>query len=493
MPKSEILESESGTEVPIRADSCQGVEVQHLRSYGLGIDCHSRFLAICVHVRNNHRILRYSCEADTDWDSLVAAKEWVLNTIRTYSDPVPDLKKPLHYVIEATSTYHMPVLLAWGGIPSVINPMLAGATKRKTDDLDAERLSFHDLTGVWPESYVPSKDLQELRVLIAERKHYSKLATQCSNRINNIIVRFGITVGRGTSVTKNFDVRAIVEDLASDSPASYQDLCPDPLPDEIKALIQQEYLLYDTYVAKAADYLSRVRDKVFSMEWETRDGTISGSELVRILCTAPGVGEITCFTWLAYVGTPLRFPNTKALAAYAGLDPSLKVSAGHVTSTKKRGGCRELHSIMVASADRVIRAHSEAFGRWGYLMAKSSGKWKKATNAVGRKICTAMYWMMLTRSEFSYEKYNLAKDAALFDISIDELPMLNPDFKRYIRILHDNDIHSTADMVTAYLSCSLGSMKGLGRKFFVTMQDFLQHQHKYQEEYKKLHSSSVNN
>ena len=71
--------------------------------------------------------------------------------------------------------------------------------------------------------------------------------------------------------------------------------------------------------------------------------------------------------------------------------------------------------------------------------------------------------------------------------------MLNPNFKRYIRILHDNDIHSTADMVTAYLSCSLGSMKGLGRKFFVTMQDFLQHQHKYQEEYKKLHSSSVYN
>ena len=35
-----------------------------------------------------------------------------------------------------------------------------------------------------------SDDLQELRVLIAERNHYSKLATQCSNRINNIILRF---------------------------------------------------------------------------------------------------------------------------------------------------------------------------------------------------------------------------------------------------------------------------------------------------------------
>ena len=280
-------------------------------------------------------------------------------------------------------------------------------------------------------------------------------------------------------------------DLASESPSGHEGICPNPLPPEIKSLIQQEYLLYDTYTVKNEDYLNKVRHKVYSMYWDTKDGAIQGSELVRLLCTSPGIGEISCFTFLAYVGTPNRFPNAKALAAYASLDPSLKVSAGHVTSTKKRGGCRELHSILVSSADRIIRAHSEAFGRWGYLMAKSSGKWKKATNAVGRKLCTALYYMWITRQEFSYEKYTLVKNAAIFDISVDELPMLNPDFKRYIRILHDNSIHTTADMVTAYLSCSLGGMKGLGRKFFVTMQDFLSHQHKYQNEYKKLYPAET--
>lgn len=142
----------------------------------------------------------------------------------------------------------MPILRAWGDVPSVINPMLAGATKKKTDVLDAERLSFHDLTGVWPESFVATDDLSELRVLLAERNHYAKLATQCSNRINNIIVRFGITIGRGTSVTRNPDVRAIVEDLASECPSVYDNLCPDPLPSEIKVLIQKEYRLYDQYI-----------------------------------------------------------------------------------------------------------------------------------------------------------------------------------------------------------------------------------------------------
>lgn len=251
-------------------------------------------------------------------------------------------------------------------------------------------------------------------------------------------------------------------------------------------------MLCDRYVIEAESYFSRVHQKVYSMNWETKGGTIPGSEMVRILCTTPGVGEVTCFTWLAFVGTPRRFPNAKALAAYCGLDPSLKVSAGHVTSTKKRGGCRTLHAILVTSADRIIRAHSEAFGRWGFLMAKSTGKWKKATNAVGRKLCTAMYHMMLTGQKFSYDNYTIMQNADIFDISVDELPMLNPDFKRYIKILHDHDIHTTTDMVSTYLSCSLGGVKGLGRKFFVTMQDYLSHQHKYQNEYKKLHSTETN-
>ena len=478
---------DSGTEISILGEDGQGVEVQRLKAYGIGIDCHSRFIAVCVHVRRDGRIFKYQHDFDTSWESLLAAKEWAVSTIRDHSSPPADMSLPLHYVIEATSTYHMPVLLAWEGVPSVINPLLAGATKKKTDQLDAERLSFHDLVGIWKESYVPPQEIQSLRVLIAQRNRFSKLATQSSNRINNILVRFGITVGRRASVTKDKKTRAIVEDIISGHPHAHSGICPKPLPEHIKTIIRQEYENYDTHISNASEYLSKIRQQVYSISWETRDGTIPGQEAVRILCTAPGIGEITSFTWLAFVGTPRRFSNDKALNAYSGLDPSLKTSAGKVTSTKKRGGCRVLHSIMVSSADRIIRSHSEAFGRWGYLMAKSSGKWKKATNAVGRKLNTALYHMMLTGSEFSYDKYSMVQDSVVFDIPVDELPYLNPDFKRYIRILHENNVMTTSVLVTAYLSCSLGNIKGLGRKFYITLQDFVSHQKKYKDMYSTLH------
>lgn len=112
----------------------EGIEVQDTKAYGIGIDCHSKFIQVSVYVKCSQKFYEYRREFKTDWESLVFSKKWVLSVINSRSDPVPDLSSsPLHYCIESTSAYHMPILLAWEGAPSVVNPTIAGATKRKTD------------------------------------------------------------------------------------------------------------------------------------------------------------------------------------------------------------------------------------------------------------------------------------------------------------------------------------------------------------------------
>ena len=69
---------------------------------------------------------------------------------------------------------------------------------------------------------------------------------------------------------------------------------------------------------------------------------------------------------------------------------------------------------------------------------------------------------------------------------VEDLPMLNSGFRRYIRILNEHDIHDTEQMITAYLMCKLGSCRGLGQKFFTLLRDFTENQAKYHEAYKKL-------
>ena len=465
----------------------EGIEVQNTKAFGIGVDCHSKFVQVSVLVKRSLKFYEYRREFDTDWNSLVFAKKWVLAVIATCSDPVPDMSLvPFHYCIESTSTYHMPILLSWEGTPSVVNPTIAGATKRKTDVLDAKLLALHDLTGVWPQSYVQSSDVKALRVMISERSRYVRESTAAGNRINNIIVRFGLTVGKDGSVVKNSTIRAIVEDQISDHPSNMEGICPIGIPEDVRTIIRNEYKKHDLAISCAEELDVQIRDKALSMNWETASGSLPGTEMVRILTTAPQVGDNTAIIWLAHVITPRRFHNAKALAAYCGLDPSLKVSAKHVTSAVTRGGCKELHHALTSAADRMIRRHNEMFGRWGYLLFQQTGKWKKATNAVARKLAVALYYMMLTGQPFSYEKYNLVKSMNVLDIPVAMLPKLNPDFKRYVHILEEKEIMTTSDLATAYLSCELGSVKGLGRKFFITIKDFLSNQQKYRKLYNEI-------
>ncbi len=124
--------------------------------------------------------------------------------------------------------------------------------------------------------------------------------------------------------------------------------------------------------------------------------------------TVPQIGELTAVIWLANIVDINRFPSDRALSAYCALDPSLKVSANHVTSTKKRGGCKALHKMLCSCADRLIRTHTEMFGQWGFRLYNQTGKWKKASNAVARKLAVSMYHIMMTERDFTYENYKMA-------------------------------------------------------------------------------------
>ncbi len=296
-------------------------------------------------------------------------------------------------------------------------------------------LALHDLTGIWPQSCLPSIDVKELRVLVSGRNRFIQEATTAGNRINNIIVRFGLTVGREGSVTKNQTVRSIIEDQISAPPSRINGLCPFGIPDDVRSILRDEYQKYDLCQARADELMALIRRKTLSMEWETSNASLPGSEMPRILTGAPQIGEITAITWLAHIITPRRFPNSKAPSAYCGLDPSLKVSAKHVTSTVKRGGCRELHKALTSSGDRLIRNHSEIFGRWGYNLYLQTGKWKKAANAAARKLAVALYYMMRTVQEFSYENYSLIKDIAVFDIPVTKLPSVRPWVILFITVI----------------------------------------------------------
>ena len=461
-------------------------DIEYVKDYGIGIDCHLKFIEVCIRYRNGKVIQKAQARFSTEWVNLIEARDWCIEILKTKANPVPDLSESIHYLVESTANYHMPVCMAFGGNPTIINPTIAGATKRKTDVLDSHLLALHDQLNIWRECYIPSEDVKTLRVMIAQRDRCIHDATVAGNRISNIITRFGLTVSRNGSVVKDQNVRAIVEDQISDNPSTIEGLCPIPIPMEVRIVLRNEYEKFDRLTAQAEECKVKIFEKARSMKWETDTDTLPGDEMIRILATAPQVGELTAIIWLARVITPRRFRNAKALSAYCGLDPSLKISAGKVTSTVMRGGSKPLHKALNMSAHRLIHHHNEMFGNWGYNLQQQTGKKKKAANAVARKLSVALFYMMKTGTEFTYDNYHSIRNIDVFDIPVEELVLINRDFKRYIRILKENNINTTVDLATAYITCSLGTCRGLGKKFFGLLKDFLDHHVTYKQMYDEI-------
>ena len=467
----------------------EAVDVNDVKEYGIGIDVHKLFIMVCVRTKLNGVYVATTAKFQTDWKSLLQAKDWCYEILQTKSDVKIDTEQPLHYVIESTATYHYPLRIAWGGIPSVINPTIAGETKRKTDKLDAKRLALHDQTAIWRESYVVPPEVEALRLMIAERERYVSEARSASNRINNALTRFGYNIGRYGSVTQNKEIRSIVENQISDSPDDIAWLCPIKLPMDVRLVMREEYDKYDYLKAKADNWKSRILDKASSMQWAIGgNGKISGEEMIPRLMTAPQIGEVLAITWLAHIVDPNRFHSAKALSAYCALDPTFQISADKKVGAKRRGGCKSLHSMLCNCGARLLKARNEPFGQWGQRIYDDTGKWKKASCAIARKLSVALYYIMMTNRDFTYENYKIASKAESFSMPVEELPLINSGFRRYVHILQEHEILTTAEMIRAYLSNTLDSFRGLGRKFFGLVRDFNDNQKEYREAYKEISS-----
>jgi len=440
-----------------------------LHDYGVGVDTHRDFIQVCVLVREGSAIKMHESEHRTTWEGLVNAGKWARQTIAGKSLPTIE-PEPLRYAIESTSTYHLPVIKAMGGKPSIVNPMLAGSTKRKTDVLDARLLSYQSMTGLWPESFVIMPEIEELRLLMKQRDYSVRACTAITNRINNYIMRFGHTLGSYKSI-RSMENRAMVEDMceedfvyAHDSPeiGPGQFICPDGLPHETRRMIKDMFNEHDAHDAKSKHFQKLALEHAKKISWETDCGFVKGDALIKKLLTVPSVGELSALVWLSEIVTPLRFGSSPQLAAYCGCDPSLKVSAGKVTSQTRRKGNPKLHSQLLRVAGACINRHAEPFGQWGYAISKkhAKGGYKKACGAVARRIAVSLYYVHKRNEPFSYDKYNFYK------IDVPFVQLSDMGFStRLENILTLNGLTDSKSITNAYIVGKIHEFKGLGKKF----------------------------
>ncbi len=373
----------------------------------------------------------------------------------------------------------MPLCLAWQGKPSIINPSDTAKTRRKTDVLDADKLALQSLTGLWRESWVAPVTVQELRVLTIQRSKLVAERTRLSNRINGDLLRFGHTIGQVGPVTGKL-VRPLIEDFCRNRRVALHSkyFSDQTLPPLVIRVFEQRWRRIDQIGTEVEQLEMWALQHIKGNTWPVEGGrSVSGGELLDNLTSVPGVGTWTACVWLAEIGDINRFAHVKKLCAYAGLDPSLGASAGHVISRLTPKGNRRLQNAL-RNATRAALSSTRAisFTGWvrGYLGRHVNAGKSKALKAMARRLCRALYYVHLRCEPFDDRKYRpLLSESSYPQCTVEEMGFSAP----VTRILKENGLLTSKQVVEAFYS-DLWRRPGCGKTTVQCVADWINRQQK---------------
>jgi transposase len=283
--------------------------------------------------------------------------------------------RPFEIVVEATASYEWFVKLVE---PLAERVVLAHPGKlrviaesvRKSDQLDAKVLAEFLALAMIPEAHRPTPRQREHRRLVRHRYYLRKRTTSVKNRIRRILS----------------DHNADFPDLFAQCARAQKRHLPECLSDADRFVLKQLWKEYDFYLEQIDAAEKALRKLAAS-------APIAEAQARRLLHTIPGVGEVTVEAFLSEVGDVRRFGSQKKVAAYAGLSPGQRESAG---KTKELGishrGSRLLRGALNQASWQLVRRDLH----WRPIfegLAKRRGK-KKAIVAISRRLLCVMVSMV---------------------------------------------------------------------------------------------------
>jgi transposase len=266
----------------------------------------------------------------------------------------------------------------------VVSPADTGirSARAKTDRLDARTLARLLAAGELKAVWMPDRATQVMRRRLQRRGQLVSARSRSKNQIHATLMR--CLVGRAPfSDLFGAKGRRWLAELA--------------LPEEERESVDS-----------ALRQIEFLDSEIEAVERLISAAALESAE-VRRLMTVPGVNVICAATFMATVGEIRRFPSTRKLIAYLGLDPKVSQSgSGPATHGRvsKQGSVAARHALVEASWSAVrqpgpLRAFYERIrARRGHQVA---------VVACARKLA-CLFWCLLSREEdYAYQQPSLTR------------------------------------------------------------------------------------
>lgn len=366
------------------------------RSYGVGIDVHKEMVWCCVLIPDyvNTEQQRHIAKFETSLAGLSSMVSWLEGLVQG---------KDRHFLVEATSTYHFPVLLALRGwVATVINPRNVGSAKRKTDRWDAQKLAHHDMVATFPAYVLPTQEETGLRSAMRRWVKISRAINRNVSALRTRLCMYGVNWYEPIDSPSGFARFSHLctgrgEFVYPSNPADAEQFSGLlRLSDRIPRVVRD----VNCHQLAEVDALGIQRQQVWDLALRAAD-----VRSLLLLRTVPHVNDTTALVFLGEVGRhPLRrFSSIRGIVSYCGFDPSKKISADQVTSHVPCVGNKHLRRVFLQCASGVMLSKASSLSASGRMVADRSGKkgWFAGVNYIGRKLVRYCSSVLISNTPFT--------------------------------------------------------------------------------------------
>lgn len=361
-----------------------------------GLDVHKKSVSVCIRMRSggNPNVGIEEAIFGTFTQDLERMAAWLKE------------HKVRQVAMESTGVYWRPpwnILERpkYGFQLTLVNPATVAALQgRKTDRIDAKRIAEYLQYGLLRGSFVPPKPVRQMRELTRMRVHIQQDRNRVINRIGRLLETANIKLGSVASNIVGKSGRAILNLLASghSNPEGMADkalgILRNKMPDLILALDGRTDAHFRWLLSRLLHKLDGLDAELLDLDARLSEQMAPHEDLLRRLCTIPGVEMTTARILIAELGTDMtQFPDAAHAASWAGLCPGHAESAGKRFSGKTRKGDRYLRRILVQSAWAAARTKDCFLAALFHRIAQRRGM-KKAAVAVAHRLLTIVYLLI---------------------------------------------------------------------------------------------------
>jgi len=333
----------------------------------VGMDVHKKVIAYCVkeadgNVLNEGKIAATREELHS-WavglpQPWVGAMEatlftgWIYDFLLPYAD---DLKVGHSYMLKAISQ-----------------------SKKKNDRIDARKLADAIRCDWFPEAYMPSPEIRELRTALRYRNLLVREEVRMNNKTAGLLMEAGAEYDSEKLRGKKY-FSELLDRL-------------DYVPESIREIVAAS--------RESSEYFHRAQKRL--VDALVKSPTLSMR--VGRLMSIPGVGEITALTWALEIDNPHRFANRKKAVSYCGLCSGESESAGKTRRgplSKQRN--KHLQTVLVETAKLAPRWNSQLAAAHQKAIDRGAKK-NEATIEVARKLVAYLLYVDKTGNIFSLKE-----------------------------------------------------------------------------------------